>query len=282
LAVHAQESDFNVYAYVYAQALRATDPEGLDAVGTARARMDFLARLKEHASNAAAAVEKQAAAVNSAYRTFVDNVVGDRAAYERSKAQGFEGPGAQPFDSVNNMIVQQTPAASGALFTIFSASLNLGPPGSTGAPVRIEAEAPSVPSAVPTLRRILGRTYDRLIEAGKQPKGIEKVLSVQATVVITGVDASGTVRTVIATANKEVWKDLRSMPLSAGEELLPFVDRTGRADLPHPDVVAAQRAQALGIREANVASRPRTCEGCMSEIPSAIPAPVFETPKVRQ
>ena len=103
----------------------------------------------------------------------------------------------------------------------------------------------------------------------------------QATAVMRFVDGTGKTRTVAATANREVWKDL-SAAQAAGElgdiELLPFVKRPNKQSA-HPDVVVSEYAKAQGATEATFASVPNTCNACQAAIPENVPKTNIETPK---
>jgi hypothetical protein len=71
---------------------------------------------------------------------------------------------------------------------------------------------------------------------------------------------------------------LSKTALNANERLLPLVIRK-TVDAPHPDLVVAREASRLGMKEANFASYPRTCDGCTQAIPSILPQARVETPK---
>ncbi len=96
-------------------------------------------------------------------------------------------------------------------------------------------------------------------------------------------DGKGRVRTVIATANREVYKDLvkaREAGALGETEVLPFVNRA--KDKTHPDKILGDYVKSQGGEEgvmaATFSSVPRTCENCQKAIKEAVPNAKLETP----
>lgn len=268
LAIHVPgEADLNLYAYVEGATLKATDPLGLAP------EFEFTRRTQaeREAHNRAATKAAEAVLKHVVTPTIC-------AFFGCGSTSTAATPGKPPTPAKTEAAKMLDTAAfvSGGRALVL-----LGKTFRFAKGAAIARPTPSLEPAKGLLQDIVGGTYARLIREGATEGYAMKTVTGQATVVGRFIDGGGKMRTAIATANREVWKDL-SEAQSAGRlgdaELLPFVPRPNKSS-PHPDVVLGKFAKSQGAAEITVASVPNTCHGCQAAIPKDVPSTTFETPK---
>jgi RHS repeat-associated protein len=276
LTIHSLGADLNAYAYVRGKALATVDPLGLSEPGETgfseahKARSEALAihilpgvkdAAREEVSTAVRglaalarlagddpvkAVQVVAEAVVDAPEAIAKDIASEANAIKRSK-------------TLREAVKHGTKMA-----VRVGDAVNLSKLGARAGKKAGQAAVRGLGAAEARLKQLMGPVAARLHKNFTVGAANAKLYG-QATVVV--VENGGAGRKLIATANQEVYQDLKKLAddgkLAPGEELLDFVDRSkGGVDAPHPDTFAYDVARERGFVDPSAASTPLTCKDC--------------------